>query len=69
MTVRVRQYKRCGELQRGKWQVDVHVKLPVGGDYREQLVADSPSKVQAKAWAVARAHEVETLARQGLDAK
>lgn len=65
--VKLRKYRRRG-APTGKWEVDVRVELPNGEVFRQRvLYRDSPSKVEARAWAEEREHHVKALARQGLD--
>jgi len=67
MAVKVRPYKRRGVVQRGRWQVDVTVKLPTGGDaYREQFASrDFQTKAKARAWGEQREAAAKQLAAAG----
>lgn len=65
--VKLRKYRRRG-APTGHWEVDVRVELPNGEVFRQRVIyRDSPSKVEARAWAGEREHHVKALARQGLD--
>ncbi len=71
MAVKVRPYKRRGVVQRGRWQVDVTVKLATGGDaYREQFASrDFQTKAKARAWGEQREVAAKQLAAAGKDVR